>query len=94
MYDIIITEVAERHTEDACFYYEEQQTGLAERFLSELYITYQYIAAHPEYYSFISSDKKFRDIKLKHFPFVVIYEIRHHQVVVIDVFNTHRRPIF
>ena len=75
-------------------YYEEQQDGLSERFLSDLYDAYINIAAHPHYYSFISSDKKIRDLKLKHFPFVVIYEIIHQQVIVIDVFNTHRKPIF
>ncbi len=31
-YNLIVTTVAEQHTDNACNYYEEQQAGLAEHF--------------------------------------------------------------
>ncbi len=93
IYELIVTALAEDHTIEASFYFEEQQPGLAGRFLSELEDVYEKLALHPEYYSFISDKDKFRDIKLHSFPYVVIYEIEQQQVIVIDVFNTYRQPI-
>jgi len=92
-YNLIVTTVAEQQTDDACNYYEEQQAGLAERFLSELYDTYLKIADHPEYYGIISPNDELRDIKLHSFPYVVIYEIQSNDVIVIAVFNTYRKPL-
>ena len=92
-YNLIVTTVAEQHANDACNYYEEQQAGLADRFLSELYDTYLKIASHPEYYGFISPKDKLRDIKLHSFPYVVIFEIYGTEVIVIAVFNTYRKPL-
>ncbi len=93
-YRLIVTTVAEQNVLDACLYYEAQQHGLADRFLTELLVAYEKIITHPLYYSFISSEYKFRDIKLHHFPFVVIYEINDEEVIVLSVFNTNREPIY
>lgn len=93
-YNLIITTTAEQHVLDACIYYEQQRTGLAEDFLSELYIAYKKIAAHPEYYGYISSKDSYRDISLRKFPFVVIYEVTNADVIIVAVFNTHRKPMY
>jgi len=93
-YPLIVTATAEQHILETCFYYEEQQAGLAERFLSELYKAYEKISTHPEYYSFISAKDNFRDVRLHTFPYVVIYEIKNNEVIVIAVFNTHKKPLF
>ncbi len=92
-YHLIITSVAEQNVADACVYYETQHEGLSERFLDELQMAFDKIVAHPLYYSFISPDHHFRDIKIIKFPFVVIYEIVENAVIVIAVFNTHRKPL-
>ena len=93
-YALIVTTRAEQHTIDACIYYEEQQPGLGERFLDELYISYKKIADHPQYYGFISSKDKYRDIRLHTFPYIVIYEINNNEVIVIDVFNIHKKHMY
>ena len=67
-YNIIVTEVAELHAFEAAIYYEEQQTGLGERFLSDLERAYQKIVEHPLYYSYISLQDVYRDISLDKFP--------------------------
>jgi len=93
-YQLIVTATAEQHVLDACLYYEEQQLGLSERFLSELHTAYTKIAEHPEYYGYISSGNEYRDIKLHKFPYVVIYETWNDKVIVIAVFNTYRKPVY
>ncbi len=96
LYNLIITKTAEGHIVDACNYYETQQSGLSDRFLTELFDACKKISSNPQHYSFISSNPKdkFRDIKLYKFPFVVIYEISGNDVIVIAVFNTHRSPMY
>jgi plasmid stabilization system protein ParE len=74
-YNLIVTTTAEYHIIDACVYYDQQQVGLADRFLAELYVAYNKIVDHPEYYSHISRLDGYRDISLHKFPFVVIYEV-------------------
>lgn len=92
-YNIIITEVAELHVLQACLYYKEQQHGLSERFLLELGDAYNKIAKHPQYYSYIATQNIYRDIKLHRFPHVIIFQIHKNDIIVVDVFNTHRKPI-
>lgn len=95
-YNLIITATAEDHILNACNYYETQQAGLSERFLTELHTAYKKISSNPQHYSYISPkpDDKYRDIKLYKFPFVVIYEINENDVIVIAVFNTYRKPMY
>jgi len=46
--NLIVTETAEQHALGAAMYYENQQTGLGDRFLNELEKAYQKIAEHPQ----------------------------------------------
>jgi hypothetical protein len=66
-YCIIVSTTAEQQTLKTALYYESQQAGLAERFLSDLDKTYEKIENHPEYYGFISGADKFRDVRLHSF---------------------------
>ena len=79
---------------DACIYYESAQTGLSKRFLEELTIAYNKIKENPQHYSYISPHKKnrLRDIKIKSFPYLIVFDITDNAVTVFAVFNTYRRP--
>ena len=79
---------------EAALYYEEPRAGLGGRFVSELDMAYKKIAEHPQYYSFIALQEVYRDLSLDKFPYVVIYQIDNYDVIVIDVFNTSREPLF
>ena len=95
-YNLIVTAVAEDHILNACDYYETQQPGLSDRFLAELQSVYKKRSSNPQYYSYISTHPgdQYRDVSLYKFPFVVIYEISDEDVIVIAVFNTHRKPMY
>lgn len=74
---------------DAYDWYEEQKTGLGEKFFKAFEKTMDYIKKTPEGYEEI---RYHRQIPIKKFPFVILYE-RVDQVIYIDaVFHTSRNP--
>lgn len=77
-------------TMEAYKWYEEQKTGLGEEFLKELDSRYNKLESHPEYYGKIK--KSFRQISLKRFQYVVVFEILKNEVIVFAVFHTKRNP--
>ncbi len=91
-YTLIVREEAVEEVKHAYLYYELIREGLGKRFLSELRKRYSEIAEHPQSYGFIDSKKSIRDIKVKHFPYQVIYEIEKNKVVVFSVFNSRQNP--
>ena len=91
-YQLIIREEAHLETLEAYHYYQSKSPGLGERFISELLKRYEEIANHPEHYSFIDERKIIRDVKLKHFPYLVVYEFYNNMVIVYSVFNGYKNP--
>jgi hypothetical protein len=89
-YTLIIREEAVEEVKRAYLYYEDLQIGLGERFLTELQSRYSEICEHPQFYGFIDAGKTIRDVKVKHFPYQVIYEIIENTVVVFSVFNSYQ----
>ena len=91
-YNVIVRDEAYSEALEAYLYYEEKQEGLGERFLAAVQILYKQLATNPDYYIILTSDKKkvLRDVKLKDFPFVIIFEIRTKDVFVYAVHNTHK----
>ena len=75
---------------DAYDWYEHKSKGLGEIFLSELNNCYQKIEVQPTFYG--KTKKNFRQIRLKRFPYVVVYEILNSEVVVFAVFHTSKNP--
>ncbi len=51
-YKLIIKEEAIADMQEAYDYYEEQQTGLGERFLAALQERFASLSEHPQYYGF------------------------------------------
>ncbi len=90
MYQLIIRPHAVEMAENAYQWYEEQQTGLGDLFMSELDSCYDKIEVWPISYNIIRKD--FRQIVLKRFPFVIVYKIVQERVVVYSVFHTSRNP--
>ena len=91
-YNIIISIEAEKDTNAAYCYYENQQPGLGERFLSELSLFYDKLKQHPQYYSFTSENKTSRSVALKIFPYKIIYELEGKKLYVYAVYHFHQNP--
>ena len=91
-YQLKVSSIAYQETDDAYAYYEEQTIGLGERFLKSIEEAYTKLSQTPQYYGYIGNDKNIRDIKIKTFPFVIIFQIIENTVFVLRVFNTNRNP--
>ena len=93
-YNLRISLRAEIETIDATNYYDEISRELGNRFLSELGDTHQKITTNPQFYAYISSnpEDQFRDVKLKSFPYVIIFEVHDDSIIITAVLNTHRKP--
>jgi hypothetical protein len=91
-YKVITLKAAAEDISDAYNYYENARIGLGDRFMSELLKRFSEISAHPQYYGYIDSQNIVRDVKLRNFPYLVIYEIKNELVVIISVHNTYRHP--
>ena len=62
--------------------------------MMELNERYNQLKSDPEYNSYLSvRDKnKLRDVKLKSFPYLIIYQITGDEVVIYAIHNSHKRP--
>ncbi len=90
MYKLGFKERVSHMVDDAYSWYEEQSIGLGEEFLEELETCYNKVLKNPELYGFIENG--FRHIKLKRFPYIVIYEIIEQELLIYAVFHNKRNP--
>lgn len=94
VYRLLISIQAEEDVLNAIDYYDNINPFLGSRFLSELFDAYYKRTDNPEQYSYVSSNRQFsfRDLKLKSFPYVIIFEVKDFDIYVTAVLNTHRKP--
>lgn len=89
-YTLEIKEEAIADMQKAYDYYEENKTGLGERFLDTLDYYFERVQKYPEHYQI--KRKPYREAFIKDFPYLIIYEIQEMVVVVYAVFNTYLDP--
>jgi hypothetical protein len=67
---------------------------LGELFLDTLQNQYIQLAEQPAVNSFIAEDphQVLRDVRIKRFPYVVVYEIIEKDVIIYAVHNTYKHP--
>ena len=92
LFELIISRKAVKETSDAYLFYERSSVGLGERFLESLEDVYKNLSLNPQYYGYINKAKDIRDVKIKKFPFLIIFQIVNDKVFVLRVFNTSRDP--
>lgn len=91
MYRLQVLEKARADMRSSADWYNEQQTGIGERFLSEVVVAFRLIEANPLHYPEKFS-KKFRFANVTDFPFVIVFKVKKDLVVVNAVFHTSRNP--
>jgi plasmid stabilization system protein ParE len=91
-YRLIVRQAAAEDAAEAWNYYESRQKGLGDRFLAEVLERYQDISEHPQYYGFIDEKHCIRDVKLRHFPYLIVYEVEDNSVIVYAVHCAYRHP--
>jgi plasmid stabilization system protein ParE len=76
---------------EAFDWYEEQRKGLGDELLEEIEECYNKLREHPQYYTYLNN--RFRRIKVKRFPYLLIYEIEDLKVIVNSLHHAKRKPI-
>jgi plasmid stabilization system protein ParE len=89
-YSLEIKEEAVLDIKEAYSYYEEQKIGLGNRFLETLESYLERVHKYPKHYQI--KRKPYREAFIKKFPYIIIYEIVEHKIIVYAVFNTWRNP--
>jgi len=91
-YTLVFNSEAEKEFSAAYHWYEEQLTGLGERFQQETDQQIQKILANPGTYHL--SKGNYRESLVSHFPFTVVYAIdkRKKTIYISSIFHTSRNP--
>ena len=71
-------------------FYESKSTGLGERFLSTIEEYFERIADNPKLFQI--KREEIREVYIKYFPFVIVYQIVKETIIVYSVFHTSRNP--
>lgn len=90
VYKLGIKPGAEDDIEVAYNWYEDQKTGLGEEFLAELMGYYKKLENTPS--AFGKLKRNYRQVALKRFPYVIVFEIIKKEVIIYAVFHTSRNP--
>jgi toxin ParE1/3/4 len=90
MYTLIIKPHAIETAQQAYNWYEEQQNGLGEIFIKEIENCLDKIETWPISYAKVKSN--FRQIIVRTFPYVIVFEINGNEVIVYTIFHTSRSP--
>ena len=91
-YKIVFLERAIAEMHESYNWYEEQQVGLGNKFIAEIEKCKDSIASKPEQYKI--TYKKFREVLVKTFPFLMVYQINKStsEIIIISIFHCKRNP--
>ncbi|MGO3181322.1 MAG: type II toxin-antitoxin system RelE/ParE family toxin [Aequorivita sp.] len=90
---LIITEPeAKDEIQEAYDYYESKQFGLGDEFLEYLEGYYDTLKTEIPFFE-IKRKPYYRELPLRRFPYVIIYELRGSTIFIYSVFNTNQNPL-
>jgi hypothetical protein len=82
---------AQVEIDEAVNWYESKQPGLGHEFLTYLNGYFEMLKTGICFFA-VKKKPAFRELPLKRFPYVIIYEIEGNTAVIYSVFNTYRNP--
>lgn len=91
-FNIVITPLAAKEIEENISYYNSKKSELGYEFLLYLKGYIAILKTNPELFP-IKRKNIYREISMKKFPYVIIYEVFGTEVVIYSVFHTSRNPI-
>lgn len=89
-YKLEFREAAQKDLFRAYKFYEKQQIGLGEKFISEVEFGLKFVKRNPE--AFPEKKKGFREFILKTFPYILIYRLDKQEVTIFAIFHTSLNP--
>jgi len=90
IYNLIIKEEARCEIIDTYQWYEDKQEYLGDRFIDVLDDCFFRIKTRPS--NFPKKLNNMRQLTIKEFPYIIIFEVENDSIIVYAVFNTNRKP--
>ena len=90
MAQIRFLEIAQIELDEAIDYYNYEESGLGEDFLTEVLKSLDRIGQFPK--AWHPCSKRTRRCKTRRFPYGVIYQIRKNEILIVAIANLHRKP--
>jgi plasmid stabilization system protein ParE len=88
--NVRLTSAAYRELAAAAEYYEDQQAGLADRFLAAVAEAMERIARHPETWVHVSP--RVQRCLVHRFPFALLYHVSSEDIQIVAVADLRRDP--
>lgn len=88
--DFEIIKPAEYELKEAKRYYNKQRKGLGNEFLKDVRKTISHIIEFSESSALISP--RVRRCLMPRFPYGILYQIRHHKIMIVAVMHLSRKP--
>jgi toxin ParE1/3/4 len=79
-YELVVQSEAVVEMQKAFEWYEQQRAGLGYEFIEEIEEGFEKLARHPLHYS--ATNQKYRKLRIKRFPYLIIFEIEDIKVIV------------
>jgi plasmid stabilization system protein ParE len=89
-YTIAVKPGAEDDIDHAYNWYEDQRKGLGKEFLAELEVYYKKLEQQPMVFG--KASKNYRQVVLRKFPYIILFEISKTEVIIFAVFHKSRNP--
>ena len=90
-FNVSLSEQAEQDIDSAFEWYEKKKVGLGLRFYKELRFYLNTLNYSPEAFPIKIADS-IRELPLKVFPYVILFEVFGDEVIVYRIFPTKRNP--
>jgi len=92
-----VLQEAEKELLAATLWYEDRQEGLGTAFSNQVFETIARVGKEPLRYAVYEGKKLDRELRramVDRFPYVLIFEIRKSEVLIVAIVHTSRRPGF
>jgi len=91
VFKIVVSSLVESEIEETIEFYENRRKGLGKQFLLYFKGYLKILKTNPELFP-IKKSPFYRELPLKKFPFVIIYEVFQDKVIEYSVFPASRNP--
>jgi plasmid stabilization system protein ParE len=91
-YEVVLQSEAIIDIQTAFEWYDQQRAGLGHELIEEVEEALERLSRHPQHYS--APKQKYRKLRIKRFPYLVIFEIEDIKVIVIAVRRISQEPIY
>jgi len=89
-FEIVVQSEATIEMQKAFEWYEDKQPGKGYEMIEEIEESYERLSKHP--YNYSATNKKYRKIGIKRFPYLIVFEIEEAKVIIVAYRHIRQEP--